>query len=109
MGRGGKIITNKIQEGTEGSVPATPPARAPFKRPAPAPKDSEASESSPKKTRETRDVPDIESGTPLQRPPPEAPPATNTGSSPNTTTNTADSNSTSVTEPITNITIKINT
>merc|ERR1711963_399079 len=45
----------------------------------------------------------------LSRPPPEAPPATNTGSSPNTTTSTADSTSTSVAEPITNITIQINT
>merc|ERR1712004_925590 len=72
--------------------------------------DSEASESSPKKPRETSDVPDIESETPLERPPVimRAAPATNTGSSPNTTTDT-DSTSTSVTEPITNITIQINT
>merc|ERR1712200_395660 len=97
-----------IQECTNGSVPPTPPARAPFKRPAPAPKDSEASESIQKRPRETRDAPDIESETPLQRPPPEAPPATNTGSSLNTTTDT-DSTSTSATEPIANITIQINT
>merc|ERR1712004_77851 len=72
--------------------------------------DSEASESSPKKPRETSDVPDIESETPLERPPVimRAAPATNTGSSPNTTTDT-DSTSTSVTAPITNITIQINT
>jgi len=67
-----------------------------------------ASESIQKRPRETRDAPDIESETPLERPPPEAPPATNTGSSLNTTTGT-DSTSTSVTDPITNITIQFNT
>merc|ERR1719150_751255 len=72
---------------TTNGVPPTPPTGAPFKRAAPAPKDSEASESSPKKPRETRDASDIESETSLQRPPPGAPTATNTGSSPNTTTN----------------------
>merc|ERR1712038_1989639 len=107
---GGGLITNTIQECTEGSEPPTPPAGALLKRPAPAPKHSEASESSPKRPKETRDVPDIESETPLQRPPVimRAAPATNTGSSPNTTTST-DSTSTSVTDPITNITIQINT
>merc|ERR1711963_638788 len=99
-------ITNQVC--TDGSVPQTPPARAPFKRAAPAPKDSEASESIQKRPRETRDAPDIESETPLERPPLEAAPATNTGSSPNTTTDT-DSTSTSVTDPFANITIQINT
>merc|ERR1712012_884773 len=102
------VIQGDTDGGTGGSVPPTPPARAPFKRPAPAPKDSEASESSPKRPRETRDPPDIESKTPLQKPPPEAPPAPDTGYSPNTTTAT-DSTSTSDTEPTTNITIQINT
>jgi len=106
---GGEPISNTIQVCKDGNVSPTPPAGALLKRPAPAPKDSEASESSPKRPKETRDVPDIESETPLQRPPPEAAPATNTGSSLNTTTNTADSTSSSVTDPITNITIQINT
>merc|ERR1712012_926191 len=102
------VIQGDTDGGTGGSVAPTPSARAPFKRPAPAPKDSKTSESSPKRPRETRDAPDIESMTPLQKPPPEAPPAPNTGFSPNTTTGT-DSTSTSVTEPTTNITIQINT
>jgi len=106
----GELISDANRVSTGGSVPVTPPARALLKRPALAPKDSEASESSPKKTRETRDAPDIESETPLQRPPVimRAAPATNTGSILNTITDT-DSTSTSVTEPITNITIQINT
>merc|ERR1712012_404339 len=102
------VIQGDTDGGTGGSVTPTPSARAPFKRPAPAPKDSKTSESSPKRPRVTRDPPDIESKTPLQKPPPEAPPAPNTGFSPNTTTGT-DSTSTSVTEPTTNITIQINT
>merc|ERR1712012_1307523 len=102
------VIQGDTDGGTGGSVAPTPSARAPFKRPAPAPKDSKTSESSPKRPRETRDPPDIESKTPFQKPPPEAPPAPNTGFSPNTTTGT-DSISTSVTEPTTNITIQINT
>jgi len=106
----GELISDANRVSTGGSVPVTPPARALLKRPALAPKDSEASESSPKRPRETRDAPDIESETPLQRPPVimRAAPATNTGSILNTTTDT-DSTSTSVTEPITNITIQINT
>jgi len=106
----GELISDANRVSTGGSVPVTPPARALLKRPALAPKDSEASESSPKKTRETRDAPDIESETPLQRPPVimRAAPATNTGSILNTITDT-DSTSTSVTEPITNITIQIDT
>ena len=97
---GGEPFSDANQVCTDGSVPSTQPARAPFKRPAPAPKDSEASsESSPKKTRETRDAPYIESEAPLGRPPPEAPPATNTGSSPNKTTDTDDENSGTRTRP----------
>merc|ERR1712211_97802 len=62
-----------------------------FKRP---PKDSEASEFSPKKRRKTRDAPNIEFLTPLQRTPVivKTPPATNTGSSPKKTTGTDPSN-----------------
>jgi len=80
-----------IEVNTEGSVPPTPSAGELFKRP---PKDSEASEFSPKKPRKTKDAPNIESVTPLQRTPVivKTPPATNTGSSPKKTTGTDPSN-----------------
>merc|ERR1712012_248180 len=42
------VIQGDTDGGTGGSVAPTPSARAPFKRPAPAPKDSKTSESSPK-------------------------------------------------------------
>jgi len=85
------IANITIEVNTDRSVPPTLSARELFKRP---PKDSEPSDFSPKKTRKTRDAPNIESVTPLQRTPVivKTPPATNTESSPKKTTSTDSSN-----------------
>merc|ERR1711963_179766 len=85
------IANITIEVNTDRSVPPSPSPGELFKRP---PKDSEATEFSPKKRRKTRDAPNIESVTPLQRTPVivKTPPATNTGSSPKKTTGTDPSN-----------------